>query len=200
MMFSSAAIQLSKSCTHALIMVLIWGVSAARAQDAQAPTFLDDLEFKIEIGWHERLIKRRTAEGATLAPFRTDGCSGGLSTGWSFISATLPALARRHGDRPPWENCCVAHDRTYHTGGATEADAKASFAARRAADEELRLCVMRSGEDRLEALSADYGLSREEVSRLYRTIADVMYRAVRLGGVPCSGMPWRWGFGWPQCD
>ena len=153
----------------------------------------------IEISQHERLAKRRTADGATLAPFRSDGCSGGLSTGWAVISATLPAIARHHGDRPPWENCCVAHDRTYHLGGASDIDAMASFEARRAADEALRACIISTGEHRLDALSADYGLSREEVSRLYRTIADMTYR-LRLGGAPCSGLAWRWGFGWPQCD
>ena len=47
-----------KSCGRALIMVLISGLSAAWAQDAaQPPTFLDDLEFRMEIGQHERLVK-----------------------------------------------------------------------------------------------------------------------------------------------
>jgi hypothetical protein len=193
--------QQGKLCGRAIIVVLMSGLSTAGAQEgAQPPTFLDDLEFRIEIGRHERLVNRQKADGAALAPFRSDGCSGGLSTGWAFVSTAFPAVAKRHGDRPPWENCCVAHDRTYHIGGATDTDARASFEARRAADEELHLCVTRSGEDRLDALSADYNLSREEVSRLYRAIADVMYRAVRLGGAPCSGLPWRWGFGWPQCD
>jgi len=176
-------------------------LTLAWAQDAtQSPTLLDDLEFKIEVGQHERLIKRRTRQGAALAPFASDGCSGNLSTGWSLVATTLPAVAKHHGNRPPWEGCCVAHDRLYHEGGAAGLDAKASFAARRAADEQLRLCVIKTGEDRLEALSTDYKLSRDEVSRLYRTIADVMYRAVRFGGGPCTGLSWRWGFGWPKCD
>jgi len=185
-------------CGRAIILILMSGLSAGWAQDLTPP--LDDLEFRIEIGRHERLVQRRKAEGATLASFRSDGCSGGLSTGWALISATLPAIARRHGNRPPWEGCCVAHDLTYHTGGASNVDAKASFEARRAADEELRLCVIRTGEDRFDALRADYDLSRGEISRLYQTVADAMYRAVRLGGAPCTGLPWRWGFGWPQCD
>lgn len=173
----------------------------AAAQDsAQSLTLLDDLEFRIEIGQHERLIKRRTKDGTTLAVFASDGCSGNLSTGWELVSKTLPAVAKHHGDRPPWEGCCIAHDRVYHEGGAANLDAKGSFAARRAADEQLRQCVVRTGEDRLDALSADYKLSRDEVARIYRTIADVMYRAVRFGGGPCTGLAWRWGFGWPQCD
>jgi hypothetical protein len=184
-----------------IVVVLMSDLFVAWAQDAgQSPSLLDDVEYRIEIGQHERLIKRRSAAGATLAPFKSDGCSGGLSTGWAFISTTLPAIAKRHGDLPPWEGCCIAHDQAYHTGGATDANANASFRARRAADEALRLCVIKTGEDRLDTLSAEYDLSRDEVSRLYRTIAAVMYRAVRLGGAPCTGLPWRWGFGWPQCD
>jgi len=31
-------------------------------------------------------------------------------------------------------------------------------------------------------------------------IAEIMYRAVRLGGAPCTTLPWRWGFGWPKCE
>jgi hypothetical protein len=173
----------------------------AAAQDAaQSLALVDDLELRIEIGQHERLIKRRTKDGATLSAFASDGCSGNLSTGWELVSKSLPAVAKHHGDRPPWEGCCVAHDRLYHEGGAANLDAKGSFAARRAADEQLRQCVVKTGEDRLDALSADYNLSRDEISRIYRTIADVIYRAVRLGGGPCTGLTWRWGFGWPQCD
>ena len=139
----------------------------AAAQDAaQSLSLVDDLELRIEIGQHERLIKRRTKDGTTLAAFATDGCSGNLSTGWELVSKTLPAVAKHHGERPPWEGCCVAHDRLYHEGGAANLDAKGSFAARRAADEQLRQCVVRTGEDRLDALSADYKLSRDEVARI----------------------------------
>ena len=191
--------RLRQSCCYA-IGVLLSSLSAAWAQDAaQSLALLDDLEFRIEIAQHERLNKRRSTGGAALSVFQSDGCSGNLSTGWALAAATLPTVARHHGDRPPWEGCCIAHDRIYHQGGGANLDAKASFAARRAADEALRQCVIGTGEDRLDALSADYKLSRDEVSRLYRTIADVMYRAVRFGGGPCSGLSWRWGFGWPQC-
>lgn len=180
---------------------MLLSIATARAQDAsQVPALVEELEYRLEIGRHARLIARRTAANATLAPFGSDGCSGGLSSGWAFVSKALPAVAQRHGDRPPWESCCVAHDRAYHTGGPPEADAKASFEARRAADEQLRACVIKTGEDQSDTLSADYGLERGDVLRLYAAIAGVMYRAVRLGGVPCSALPWRWGFGWPPCD
>ena len=160
---------------------------------------LDEVEFKTEIRAHELFIKRRKADGATLTPFNSDGCSGGLSAGWAFVSAALPAVEKLHGGRPPWENCCRAHDMSYHTGGVVDLDAIASFDARRGTDEELRACVIGIAEERVDVLSAEYGLRKEEVRRLYRMIADIMYRAVRFGGAPCSGLPWRWGFGWPPC-
>jgi len=75
-----------------------------------------------------------------------------------------------------------------------------SFEARREADEQFRRCVIGVEEQRTEDLAAAFGLSRERVSLLYRTIAEIMYRAVRLGGTPCTRLPWRWGFGWPQCE
>jgi len=186
------------ACAIGLVLLPLTLVSAQDA--AQSLALVDDLEFRVEIGQHERLIKRRTKDGTTLAAFASDGCSGNLSTGWELVSRTVPAVAKHHGDRPPWESCCVAHDRLYHEGGAANLDAKGSFVARRVADEQLRQCVVKTGEDRLDTLSADYHLSRDEVSRIYRTIADVMYRAVRFGGGPCTGLSWRWGFGWPQCD
>lgn len=174
-------------------------LSSAWAQEASAPSALvDSIESSVEIPLHERLAKVRRSSGATLVPFASDGCSGGLTAGWKLVASKLPAIAKAHGDRPPWESCCVAHDRIYHTGGVN-GDAKASFAARRLADEELRQCVRRFAEERVETLTVEYGLGRDEVTQLYRAIADAMYLAVRLGGWPCSGLPWRWGFGWPAC-
>jgi hypothetical protein len=181
--------------------LLFVSVTAAPAQDAPGPLSpVEALESKIELGLHERLIRARKKEGATLAPFASDGCSGGLSAGWAMVSSTFPAIAKSHGDRPPWESCCIAHDRRYHTGGAPDADAKASFESRRLADEELRQCVIAVGETQRETLSTEYNLTQDDVSRLYQTTAGAMYWAVRLGGAPCTGLSWRWGFGWPACD
>ena len=33
----------------------------------------------------------------------------------------------------------------------------------------------------------------------YEAISELMYRAVRIGGIPCTNQPWRWGYGWQQC-
>lgn len=40
-------------------------------------------------------------------PFTTDGCSGGMTAGWQFISHK----------KPPWNHLCVEHDRRYWKGG-----------------------------------------------------------------------------------
>ena len=159
----------------------------------------DTLERQLELGRHEQLVVRKAVHGTTLAAFTTDGCSGGLSVGWQYLAARFPDFRARHGERPPWESCCSEHDRHYHAGGGSGSNALESFAARKAADLELKSCVLNIGEARAPELSADFGVSPAEVGMLYATIADLMYRAVRLGGLPCTGLPWRWGYGWPEC-
>lgn len=181
-------------------ILLLAAVAAASGKEATEPPSLSGLfDRGFEIRQHEQLVRTRNGPGAELTPFVSDGCSGGLSVGWSFVSATFPPIARHHGNLPPWEHCCHAHDRLYHGGAPAAADARASFDARREADEELRRCVIEVGAERTEDLANAYDLSHDEIATLYRTIAEIMYKAVRLGGGPCTRLPWRWGFGWPQC-
>lgn len=160
---------------------------------------MDAMERSLEVWRHEPLRRVKADLSATLAPFTTDGCSGGLSAGWEYLAFHLPDLAAKHGDVPPWESCCVEHDRAYHTGGRREATAEESFEARKHADLTLESCVVAVGREREPQLQSEYGLSQQQAADLYAAVAAVMYRAVRLGGVPCSGLPWRWGYGWPQC-
>jgi len=163
-------------------------------------TGIDALERQLELERHERLVLLKSEPGNTLAEFSTDGCSGGLTVGWEYLAGKIENFQKQHGTQPAWEHCCVAHDRRYHRGGPSKATASESFDLRRQADLELRACVGETGTVRAPLLSEEYGLSVGQVMTLYDTIAELMYRAVRIGGVPCSGLPWRWGYGWPVCN
>ncbi|TVP84146.1 MAG: hypothetical protein EA347_11215 [Thioalkalivibrio sp.] len=152
----------------------------------------------VEVAAHRRLVEVMDRAGHAPVPFTTDGCSGGLSMAWDLIADILPAFARTHQGRPPWEACCVTHDRVYHVAGGARA-ARESYRARFVADEALRECVLETGVRRTPYLSETYGLSERQIAGAYGLIADAMFDAVRLGGGPCTGLPWRWGYGYPGC-
>jgi hypothetical protein len=141
------------------------------------------LDVQVERAGHDALARVRA--GAALAPFETDGCSGGMSAVWRLVADSAPAFAAAWGAHPPWEPCCVAHDRLYHAGGS--GDPARGFGERLAADEALRACV-----------AAD--LAGTDLDAAAGAIAEAMFVAVRVGGGPCSGLPWRWGYGWPGCS
>lgn len=160
------------------------------------PAVAQDVTRPLEMPGHRALMAARTT--AELTPFATDGCSGGLSSSWQLVADKFPDFAAIHQDRPPWESCCITHDRAYHNaGGARQADG--SYDARLHADEELRLCVISSADIRKDELATLYDVTPQAVQSAYETIAAAMYLAVRFGGGPCSGLPWRWGFGYPSC-
>ena len=152
----------------------------------------------VETEGHRRLVRVMDGAGHRPAPFVTDGCSGGLSATWRGLADRLPRFAGIHAERPPWEACCVTHDRAYHAAGGART-ARESHAARRAADIALRACVRETGARRTAGLSAAYGVPASRIADAYEVIADAMFAAVRLGGAPCSGLPWRWGYGYPPC-
>ena len=156
------------------------------------------VQLSIEMAAHRRLVEVMDKVGHTPAPFVTDGCSGGLSTAWDLIADLLPAFAETHEEHPPWEACCVTHDRAYHAAGGARS-AEESYRARFVADEALRTCVLDTGARRMQHLSETYDLSEGRIASAYGIIADAMFDAVRLGGGPCSGLPWRWGYGYPGC-
>ena len=41
--------------------------------------------------------------------------------------------------------------------------------------------------------------SPNDVMKAFAVAGRIMYDAVRIGGMPCTGSPWRWGYGWPGC-
>ena len=167
--------------------------------DPEPDQTIDAIEKKLEVNRHQKLLDRIAENGSTMTDFSTDGCSGGLSAGWEYLSGLFPEMAQTHGDRPPWESCCVKHDFNYHAGGGESVSAIESFEQRKQADLSLLSCVANTGAGRSQELTVEYGLSETQVSALYQSIAELMYRAVRLGGIPCTDQPWRWGYGWPLC-
>ena len=190
-----------RNFSYAIFIVCALLPVPGNASESNVPNAeMDRLERQIELRHHRDLIDRMAAADSTLAPFTTDGCSGGLSIGWEYLAANVDNIRVNHGTRPPWEDCCIVHDRFYHVGAAPDASAEESFVARKQADLALLSCVMQTGITRTPELTIEYDVSAETIQLLYKTIAELMYRAVRLGGVPCSGLPWRWGYGWPQCD
>ncbi|MDU9005662.1 hypothetical protein [Sedimentitalea todarodis] len=183
---------LRKALALALILP---GSVVAQSDDGES----DGIGRALELPAHRALIARIGKDGTTLAPFETDGCSGGLSGVWRLVSSQLPDFAAVHKEAPPWEACCVIHDRAYHAiAGARTA--RASYDARLQADAALRSCVVDTGESRKAQVADHYEVAVETVEQAYSVIAESMYLAVRFGGGPCSGLPWRWGYGWPDCS
>jgi hypothetical protein len=107
-------------------------------------------------------------------------------------------FSKVHGNETPSGKCCVIHDTAYHSSGPSPIP-EDSFENRLKADEALKDCVVRTGNSRLSEIAERYGTDVDTVEHPYRAIANAMFLAVRLGCGPCSGMPWRWGYGYRQC-
>ena len=159
----------------------------------------DSLERHVEMSRHEKLQALKRNPKNVLTEFTTDGCSGGLSVGWEYLAGMIPNFKETHGTVPAWQSCCEAHDRVYHAAGSRSDTAEMSFEARRKADLELKKCVIETGINRSPELTKEYNISDEELKHLYDSIANLTYAAVRIGGMPCTDLPWRWGYGWPEC-
>ncbi len=181
--------------TFPYLLLLLFAAGNSYGESA-----VDSLERQLEMGRHKQLVVNKLQKQGELTVFTTDGCSGGLSVGWEYLATHISQFQTIHGDLPPWQSCCVTHDLVYHKAGGRTADAEESFALRREADRALQSCVAATGTDRLPELSLQYHLSAREVVLLYTGIANLMYRAVRIGGMPCTGLPWRWGYGWAGCE
>ncbi len=187
------------------ILLLTIAVPISGNWAAAEPAGIDDpdhdsIEYQLEIRGHQALSAVKNNPSNQINEFTTDGCSGGLSVGWQYLAGKLQKFDEVHGVQPPWESCCTSHDRNYHSGGGRRISAEQSFVLRLNADQQLKSCVQKKGLERSAELSSTYAVSSEDVELLYAVISNLMYRAVRIGGVPCSGLPWRWGYGWPECE
>jgi hypothetical protein len=142
-----------------------------------------------------RLRQLQTVQGdSDITAFTSDGCSGGQSKSWELLAQALPEFTGHFGDKPPWESCCVAHDKVYWRGSTVD-----GYTKRKLADEELRQCIAVTGVEFTPEISSKYALPEEKVRQSFSLAAELMYQAVRLGGQPCSLLPWRWGYGWDNC-
>ena len=155
---------------------------------------IDQAARLIEEANMERLHVQQTRPGIFINAFKTDGCSGGLSDSWRTLAKVWPEWARAIGEIPPWESCCVAHDRDYWRGEAID-----GFDKRLQSDHVLRQCVVLTGQQQGGEIAARLGIPQDDVIEVFNLTAEMMFHAVRLGGGPCTGLAWRWGHGWPPC-
>ncbi len=147
---------------------------------------------RLQMSW---LNEEQNKPGVVIDEFSSDGCSGGMSMVWTSVAEISPIFAKRLGQHPPWQYCCVAHDWHYWRGDSID-----GYNKRLRADQELRHCVRQSANQQGWQLAASLGLPPREVNEMINLTADLMYAAVRAGGKPCTGLPWRWGHGWPECS
>jgi hypothetical protein len=189
-----------KTATILAITLALIGAALFLTRDYAEPlTSIEAVERSLETDSHERLLDRIAVSDTVMSDFKTDGCSGGLSKGWEQFAIKYPEFAAQHGALPPWQECCVAHDMQYHTGGMGSLSANESFDRRKEADLALKACVVDTVSRRSAELQDIYGLNEVEVRDLYEVVSELMYRGVRIGGIPCTNQPWRWGYGWPGC-
>jgi len=175
---------------YKFIIVVVGLVISARASAIS----INEIDERLELLSLEKLAYIQSRPDNSIAPFTTDGCSGGMSDGWRYLSGLFPSFNMRYGNKPPWESCCVAHDRIYWQGETVN-----GYMKRKQADLELRACVVETGKSASEELAKKYNTSKSEIEKSFETAAELMYRAVRIGGKPCSLLPWRWGYGWSSC-
>lgn len=176
---------------HGILLIWLLGAGPAIAGSDKPIKSLDQ-----ELEEHEmaRLAEVQADPANHLTDFITDGCSGGLSAGWTTLSKTIPIFKTKFGEHPPYEFCCVTHDRAYWRG-----ETKDGYQQRLLADKALRQCVMSYGTEHRQEFAREFNLSEETIVNNFQIISGLMYYAVRAGGKPCSYLPWRWGYGWPDC-
>lgn len=156
---------------------------------------IQDMDRELE-EWNLGLLEKVQVQAESeLQPFKTDGCSGGLSEGWNSFSRIFPTFKTNFGDTPPWEHCCVEHDRAYWKGEVSD-----GYDKRLEADKQLRQCVIDYGLENSSRLEVKFGIKKHKIEQQFVYTGELMYQAVRVGGKPCSLLPWRWGYGWPNCN
>jgi hypothetical protein len=131
-----------------------------------------------------------------IAPFVSDGCSGNVSKNWRIVieqmSKTSQSFAETFAgaENIPFEYACIKHDQVYHSG-------EGGYVGRLQADLQLRSEIISYGIEHAATIQTRTGLKEaEEAIFLYELLAEAIYRGVRLGGAPCTGEPYAWGYGY----
>lgn len=131
-----------------------------------------------------------------LSKFETDGCSGNVSDAWRIvvdrISRVSDDFSERYAEAQniPFEYACIEHDQIYHRG-------EGGYAGRLQADNQLRNEIISYAINNTAEIKHRTNLgTKEEVLALYEKIAEAVFHAVRIGGAPCSGKHYAWGFGY----
>jgi len=137
-----------------------------------------------------------TKQITNLQPFVSDGCSANISQSWRVgvqqLSNYSESFADAYADTVtiPFERACIEHDRAYHLGNG-------GYSGRLEADNRLRSAIISYGITNTESIQSRTNLStQEEAIYLYEVLAEAVYRGVRLGGAPCTGQAYAWGFGY----
>ena len=173
--FAMFSLTLSAMRKAYLQSILLFLVVAPVALFAQNP--LEEIAEALEGEQMERLAAQQNRSGITIDAFNSDGCSGGMSSAWSYLADTLPEFTRYAGDKPPWEHCCVAHDRDYWRGESDN-----GFRKREQADAKLRQCVQLTGREQSDEISTVLQLPKQDVFELIELTGELMYQAVRRNG------------------
>jgi hypothetical protein len=133
-----------------------------------------------------------------LDSFTSDGCSGNVSRNWQSVVEKISeasesfANAYANAQNVPFEYACVEHDKAYHAG-------KGGYVGRLKADNQLRSEIISYGINNASDIQSRAGLGTpEEAIFLYELLAEAVYGGVRLGGGPCTGKPYAWGYGFGE--
>jgi hypothetical protein len=181
--------QLRLSLPIGFILSCLLGAPIAFATNHQFTEFL--------IRYEEKQLEklREVQQKSVITEFVSDGCSGFQSESWHKLAEKIPQFRDHFGNAPPWEDCCIEHDKAYWRG-----ETEQGYSRRLKADKALMQCVIVTGERVTPELVKKYDLDPKYIQRAFDITAQAMYRAVRFGGMACTAFPWRWGYGWPKCE
>lgn len=188
-MWSKLRILASRKVLIVLILVVVSGIGYMVFQASS-------LTFSVhgEIAAMEQLEEQKLRGERSV--FVSDGCSGNISQIWQRSVTSLSSLSTQFADAYqsastlPFEAACIEHDRLYHAG-------EGGYAGRLVADMQLRRDIIEYAIAHSDEIKARTGIEeRARVLQLYEIVADTMYQGVRIGGVPCTGKPYAWGYGY----